>query len=214
MTAQFNQIRDLMTLAPVIPVLTISDPALAVPMARALVAGGLRVLEVTLRTPAALAVIKAIAEEVPDAIPGAGTVIRVAQMDEVQRAGGHFCVSPGSTPSLIRAARDSGMKFLPGAVTATEVMALLEQDITYMKFFPAQAAGGIPVLNSFSAPLAEARFCPTGGIRPESAPAYLALANVLCVGGTWVCPADALATGDWARITALAQEACALKPGQ
>ena len=210
MTAPFNQLEELMTLAPVIPVLTVPDVKMAVPMAKALVAGGLPVLEVTLRTEAALDVIKAIATEVPDAIPGAGTVLNRAHLEAVAEAGGRFCVSPGSTPDLILAAAETNMQLLPGAVTATEVMNLLEQDINYMKFFPAEAAGGMPVLKGFSAPLSAARFCPTGGIKPGNAPDYLTLPNVLCVGGTWVCPQEALQNGDWAKIESLAREASQL----
>ena len=210
MTAPFNQMEILMKHAPVIPVLTVPDVAMAVPMARALVAGGLRVLEVTLRTPAALDVIKAIAGEVPEAIPGAGTVLDAAAVEAVAKAGGRFCVSPGSTTDLIRAAGDTNMQLLPGAVTATEVMNLLAQDINFMKFFPAEAAGGMPVLKSLAAPLAAARFCPTGGISPENAASYLTLPNVLCVGGTWVCPGDALENGDWKRIETLARQASGL----
>lgn len=210
MTATFNQLEDVMTLAPVIPVLTVENPEHAVPMARALVAGGLKVLEVTLRTHAALEVIQRIATEVPEAHVGAGTILTPAHVDQVARAGGRFCVSPGVTPAVIKAARDAEMKLLPGAVTPTEVMNLLDQDMHYLKFFPAQAAGGVPMLKSFSAPLSQARFCPTGGIRLETAPEFLALPNVLCVGGTWVCPKALLDREDWSAIENLAAEAAGI----
>lgn len=212
MTAPFNQMESLMTLAPVIPVITIPKLEEAVPLARALVDGGLRVLEVTLRTDCALQAIEAIAEQVPGAHVGAGTVITPKDLDDVARAGGQFCVSPGHTKALLQTARDAQMQILPGAVTASEVMNLLSWDVTHMKFFPAQAAGGVPVLKGFSAPLSAARFCPTGGIKPHNAAEYLALPNVLCVGGTWVCPTDMMAAGDWQGIEELAREASQLKP--
>ena len=207
MTAAFNDMHHSMTLAPVIPVITIADPSKAVNLAKALVAGGLPVLEVTLRTPDALQAIENIAKAVPDAVVGAGTVITPKQVDQVAAAGGVFCISPGSTPALLKRARDAGMKFLPGAVTSSEVMNLLDQDITYMKFFPAVASGGVPVLKSIGGPLPEAKFCPTGGVKPNNVADFLALDNVLCVGGTWVSPADAIANNEWDRITALAREA-------
>lgn len=211
MTAPFNQMEPLMTKAPVIPVITIDHIDYAIPLAKALVAGGLPVLEVTLRTECALESIRKIAEEVPDAIVGAGTVIHPYQMQAVADAGGQFCVSPGSTTALLECARDIHMQILPGAVTASEVMNLLSWGVTHMKFFPAETSGGLPALKNIGAPLPEARFCPTGGIRPNTAPDYLALNNVLCVGGTWVCPKDKMAAGDWAGIEALARDAAALK---
>jgi len=214
MTATFNQIGELLDRAPVIPVLTITDLAAAVPLARALVRGGLTVLEVTLRSEAALAAIAAIQREVAGAAVGAGTVLEPRQMEAVARAGGRFCVSPGATPALLRAAAETGMLLLPGAATATEIMILLEQDVTFMKFFPAAAAGGIAALKSFLAPLPQAVFCPTGGIDAASAPAYLALTNVRCVGGTWVCPQEALAVSDWPRIEALARQAASMPRGR
>jgi len=210
MTASYNQMEKMMRLAPVIPVITIPALDQAVPLARALVAGGLRVLEVTLRTSCALEAIAAIAREVPDAIVGAGTVITPRHLDDVARAGGKFCVSPGATLALIQTARDAQMQLLPGAVTASEVMNLLSWDINFMKFFPAEAAGGTAVLKSLAAPLGEARFCPTGGIKPSNARSYLQLPNVLCVGGTWVCPTDLMADGNWAAIEVLAAEATKL----
>jgi len=210
MTVAYNEMRSIMALAPVVPVITIHDPAHAVPLARALVRGGLRALEVTLRTKAALAAIQAMATEVPEAVVGAGTVISRKQIDQVARAGGQFCVSPGATPMLLNAARDAGMKLLPGVATASELMAMLERDLTYLKFFPAQAAGGVPMLKSLGGPLPQAVFCPTGGIKPGNAAEFLALPNVLCVGGTWICPQEALERGDWAHIENLARQAATM----
>lgn len=211
MTAPFNQMEPIMTQAPVIPVITIDHLEHAVPLAEALVAGGLTVLEVTLRTECALDAIREIARSVPKALVGAGTVIHPYQMKAVAEVGGKFCVSPGSTEALLECARDSHMQILPGAVTASEVMNLLSWGVNYMKFFPAETSGGLPALKSIGAPLPEARFCPTGGIRLATAPDYLALPNVLCVGGTWVCPKDKMIAGDWAGIENLAKEAAALK---
>lgn len=197
-------------LAPVIPVAVLHDAADAVPLARALVAGGLPAIEVTLRTPAALDAIRAIADEVPDAVIGAGTVLTREQVDAARAAGSRFLVSPGWSPRLLGAMRDSGVPFLPGVSTASEVVTLLDEGITEMKFFPAEAAGGTAYLKSLAAPLPQVRFCPTGGIGLASAPAYLALPNVGCVGGTWMLPADALAAKDWGRVRELAREAAAL----
>ncbi|MFF0748498.1 bifunctional 4-hydroxy-2-oxoglutarate aldolase/2-dehydro-3-deoxy-phosphogluconate aldolase [Streptomyces sp. NPDC004267] len=197
---------------PVVPVVVIEDAGDAVPLARALVAGGLPLIEVTLRTPAALDAIRAIADAVPEAVVGAGTVVSAAGVADAVGAGARFLVSPGWTDGLLDAMRGSGVPFLPGVSTASEVVALLERGITDMKFFPAEAAGGVPYLKSLAGPLPRARFCPTGGISPASAPAYLALPNVPCVGGTWMLPADALAARDWARVEALARQAAGL-PG-
>lgn len=197
-------------LAPVIPVVVLHDAADAVPLARALVAGGLPAIEVTLRTPAALDAIRAIADEVPDAVIGAGTVLNPEQVDAARAAGSRFLVSPGWSPRLLGAMRDSGVPFLPGVSTASEVVTLLDEGITEMKFFPAEAAGGTAYLKSLAAPLPQVRFCPTGGIGLASAPAYLALPNVGCVGGTWMLPADTLAAKDWGRVRELAREAAAL----
>jgi len=204
-------VSDVMLLSPVIPVITIDDTAHAVPMAEALVAGGLFALEVTLRTPAGLAAIEAIATAVPDAVVGAGTVTRPDQFAQAKNAGARFAVSPGSTPALLDAAELAAVPYLPGVATASEVMALLERQVTHMKFFPAGAVGGTAALKGWAAPLPEARFCPTGGIGPSNAADYLALPNVLCVGGSWVVPGDAIAGGDWGRLTALAQGAAALR---
>lgn len=197
--------------APVIPVLTIEKRETAVPLARALVRGGLPVLEITLRTEAALDGLRAIATEVPEAIVGAGTVLNPAQLDQVQRAGARFAVSPGCTTALARAARSSGIPFLPGVQTVSEAMALAELGFGFLKFFPADAAGGLTWIKAVGAPLPDLRFCPTGGITADTAPSYLALANVACVGGSWVAPRVAVATGDWQSIERLAATASALK---
>ena len=196
--------------APVGPGLVIEDVAGALPRARALVAGGLPLLEITLRTPAAMDVIRALAGEVEGAVVGAGTVLTPAQYRDVERAGAGFVVSPGATTPLLDAADQSPVPLLPGAATVSEMMALLERGYRCMKFFPAEPAGGVAYLRSIASPLPEARFCPTGGITVERAPAYLALPNVLAVGGSWVAPADAVKSGDWERITGLAREAAAL----
>ncbi|MFJ2032130.1 bifunctional 4-hydroxy-2-oxoglutarate aldolase/2-dehydro-3-deoxy-phosphogluconate aldolase [Streptosporangium sp. NPDC087985] len=202
---------SLLDIAPVVPVVVIDDPETAVPLARALVAGGLPVIEVTLRTAAALEAVERIAAEVPDAVIGAGTVRTPADVAASVAAGARFLVSPGSTPKLLDAMEASGVPFLPGVATASEVMALAERGLTEMKFFPAEAAGGLPYLKALGGPLPDVRFCPTGGIRLATAPDYLALPNVGCVGGTWLTPADALARGDYARIEKLAAEAAALR---
>ncbi|MFC9431743.1 bifunctional 4-hydroxy-2-oxoglutarate aldolase/2-dehydro-3-deoxy-phosphogluconate aldolase [Streptomyces sp. NPDC056987] len=201
---------SVLDLAPVIPVVVLDDADDAVPLARALVAGGLPAIEVTLRTPAALDAIRRIAAEVPGAVVGAGTVLTPDTVTASVAAGARFLISPGWTETLLTAMRDSGVPFLPGVSTTSEVVALLEHGVTEMKFFPAEAAGGRAYLKSLAGPLPEARFCPTGGITPASAPEYLALPNVRCVGGTWLLPADALASKDWGRVEALAREASAL----
>ena len=203
---------DLSTLlagTPVVPVLVVESVETGVALARALVAGGLSVLEITLRTAAALEVIRAIDGEV-EAVVGAGTVLDAAQYRAAERAGARFVVSPGATEDLLAYAEASETPFLPGAATASEVMSLLERGYACLKFFPAEPAGGIAYLKALAAPLPEARFCPTGGIDAGSAPRYLALSNVLCVGGSWVAPGDAVAARDWPRITALARAAAAL----
>lgn len=202
---------SLLDLAPVVPVVVIQDLETAVPAARALVSGGLPVIEVTLRTDCALEAIGRIRAEVPQAVVGAGTVRTAADVEAATAAGAAFLVTPGTTPQLVEALRACGLPYLPGAATASEVMTLAERGITEMKFFPAEAAGGVAYLKSLAGPLPEVRFCPTGGIRPETAPDYLALPNVGCVGGTWLTPADALASGDYARIEKLAAEAAALR---
>lgn len=207
-------VKDTLELAahgPVIPVIVIDDVAHAVPMARALVAGGVRVLEVTLRTTAALAAIEAIARAVPDAIVGAGTVCGAADAQAAQAAGAAFAVGPGYTTELGAACRQISLPLLPGAVTATEVMAAMADGLSFLKFFPAEAAGGVAMLKSLAGPFPGMRFCPTGGLTPATAPAYLALPNVVVCGGSWLTPADALRAGDWGRITQLARAASALR---
>ncbi|MFC9929891.1 bifunctional 4-hydroxy-2-oxoglutarate aldolase/2-dehydro-3-deoxy-phosphogluconate aldolase [Streptomyces sp. NPDC127190] len=201
---------SVLDLAPVVPVLAVPDAATAVPLARALVAGGLRAIEVTLRTPAALDAIRAIGAEVPEAVVGAGTVLTPEQVSACAAAGARFLVSPGWTDALLAAMQASGVPFLPGVSTASEVVALLERGVREMKFFPARAAGGTAYLRSLAGPLPQARFCPTGGIGPADAPEYLSLPNVGCVGGSWLAPADAVATGDWTRVEALARAAAGL----
>ncbi|GAA3945376.1 bifunctional 4-hydroxy-2-oxoglutarate aldolase/2-dehydro-3-deoxy-phosphogluconate aldolase [Streptomyces gulbargensis] len=202
---------DLAPQAPVVPVVVIEDAADAVPLARALVAGGLPLIEITLRTPAALDAVRAVAAEVPEAVVGAGTVVTAEAVAAAAGAGARFLVSPGWTERLLGALGDSGVPFLPGVSTASEVVALLERGVEAMKFFPAEAAGGVPYLKSLAGPLPGARFCPTGGISAGSAPAYLSLPNVPCVGGTWMLPPDALAARDWPRVEALAREASGLR---
>ncbi|OEV02504.1 bifunctional 4-hydroxy-2-oxoglutarate aldolase/2-dehydro-3-deoxy-phosphogluconate aldolase [Streptomyces oceani] len=197
--------------APVLPVVVVDDPADAVPLARALVAGGLPAVEVTLRTDTALESIRAITAEVPEAVVGAGTVCTPEQAREAAEAGATFLVSPGCTTRLADGLAETGLPYLPGTSTVSEVLAMLERGVTEMKFFPAAASGGVDFLKSLLSPLPRARFCPTGGIDPTVAPDYLALPNVGCVGGTWMLPADALAAKDWARVTRLAGTAAALR---
>ncbi|WP_097872269.1 bifunctional 4-hydroxy-2-oxoglutarate aldolase/2-dehydro-3-deoxy-phosphogluconate aldolase [Streptomyces sp. rh34] len=201
---------SVLDLAPVVPVVVLHDVADAVPLARALVAGGLPAIEVTLRTPAALQSIRAMAAEVPGAVVGAGTVISPEHVRDTVDAGARFLVSPGWTDALLEAMKASGVPFLPGVSTTSEVVALLERGVREMKFFPAEAAGGTAYLKALSAPLPQARFCPTGGISLASAPSYLALPNVGCVGGSWMVPGDAVAAKDWDRVARLAAEAAAL----
>jgi len=201
--------RDLCAAAPVIPVLVISDVAQARPLAEALVAGGLPVLEVTLRTPAALDVIRAMAQ-VPGGIVGAGTLLTPEDVAAAVAAGARFGVSPGATDRLLAACAEHGLPLLPGAATATEAMMLLERGYTVQKFFPAEAAGGAPAVAAIGAPLPQITFCPTGGITAATAPDYLRLPNTLCVGGSWVAPKDKLVARDWAGIEALARIAAAL----
>ncbi|MBT2385003.1 bifunctional 4-hydroxy-2-oxoglutarate aldolase/2-dehydro-3-deoxy-phosphogluconate aldolase [Streptomyces sp. ISL-11] len=202
---------SVLDLAPVLPVVVLADASRAVPLARALVAGGLPAIEVTLRTGAALEAIRAIAAEVPEAVVGAGTVLSPGQVRAAVGAGARFLVSPGRTDPLLAAMRASGVPFLPGVSTASEVMALLELGVREMKFFPAGAAGGPAYVRSLAAPLPAARFCPTGGIGADSAREYLALPNVGCVGGTWMLPEDAVEGRDWGRVTRLAREAADLR---
>jgi 2-dehydro-3-deoxyphosphogluconate aldolase/(4S)-4-hydroxy-2-oxoglutarate aldolase len=197
--------------APVIPVVIIDDLAQAVPLARALAAGGLPVIEITLRTPAGLAAIRAIAAEVPDAIVGAGTVLDAAQLAAVTRAGARFAVSPGATPKLLEAAAGENISLLPGIATASEAMALIERGYRFAKFFPAEPAGGAAYLAAIASPLPQLRFCPTGGITLETAPRYLQLPNVICVGGSWMVNRATIAAADWSAITQAAKQAAALR---
>ena len=197
--------------APVIPVIVLHDVAHAVPLARALLAGGIRMLEITLRTSCALACMEAIAREVPEAVVGAGTVRNAADVQAARKAGARFLVSPGFTPVLSQAARAASLPLLPGVATGSEIMAAMDAGHTELKFFPAAQAGGAAMLKAWAGPFAEARFCPTGGISAANARDYLALPNVACVGGSWLVPAEALARQDWAAITRLAAEATQLR---
>ncbi|NKI96881.1 bifunctional 4-hydroxy-2-oxoglutarate aldolase/2-dehydro-3-deoxy-phosphogluconate aldolase [Rhizobacter sp. SG703] len=196
---------------PVIPVIVINQLADAVPMARALVEGGVKVLEVTLRTPVALQCMEAIAKEVPEAILGAGTVRSVADAKAALNAGCQFAVSPGYTSEIGRACREMGLPLLPGTATGSEVMQANADGYFFLKFFPAMQAGGIPMLKALAGPFTDVVFCPTGGITLETAPQFLALPNVKVCGGSWLTPADAVKAKDWGRITALAKEASALR---
>jgi 2-dehydro-3-deoxyphosphogluconate aldolase/(4S)-4-hydroxy-2-oxoglutarate aldolase len=202
---------DLLDLSPVMPVVVIADAADAVPTARALFAGGIRVIELTLRTPAALKAIERVATEVPDVVVGAGTVTAPEHAKQAADAGAAFLVTPGCTDRVLDAAFDTGLPFLPGASTVSEAMRLAERGLTALKFFPAEASGGIAYLSSIGGPLPGLRFCPTGGITVKSAPDYLALPNVGCIGGSWLTPKDVLAAKDFGRIESLAREAVALR---
>jgi 2-dehydro-3-deoxyphosphogluconate aldolase/(4S)-4-hydroxy-2-oxoglutarate aldolase len=196
---------------PVIPVIVLQRVADAVPLAEALLAGGVKVLEVTLRTDVALACIEAIAKQVPEALVGAGTIRNAADARAARDAGSRFAVSPGYTPEVGAACRELGLPLLPGVATASEVMAAQADGHDFLKFFPAQQAGGIPMLKALGGPFPDVVFCPTGGITLETAPQFLALPNVRVCGGSWLTPADAVEQGDWARITRLAREASALR---
>jgi len=205
------RIDEILALAPVMPVVTIEAPATAVPLARALLAGGLRAIEVTLRTPAALDAVRLIAEGAPEMLVGVGTVLAAEDLEAAAQAGASFAVSPGLTPVLAEAARASPLPYLPAVATASEVMVALEHGFRTLKFFPAAAAGGPGALKALAGPFPSVRFCPTGGIEPASAPAYLALSNVTCVGGSWMAPRDALANGDFVTIERLARDAARLR---
>jgi len=212
MNAKMNQsLLQIMRTSPVIPVIAIDDIDHAVPLARALVAGGIRVLEVTLRTVHGLAAIRAIAEQVPDAIVGVGTLTQPDEFAAAREAGAVFGVSPGLTSTLINAAKTSGLPLLPGVMTPSEVMAAREHGFRQLKLFPAVPAGGIGMLNAIAGPLPDITFCPTGGISIDTAAQFLACKNVACVGGSWLTPKDAMQAGDWARITVLAMAASALR---
>jgi len=204
-------IRDIVGLAPVIPVLTVNELEHAVPLARALAAGGLRVLEVTMRTPVALAAIEAMRKAVPEAVVGVGTLTRAVDFAGASRAGAQFGVTPGLTPELAAAARGARFPLLPGVMTPTELIAARAQGYTVLKLFPAQQAGGIGMLQALGAPFPDVLFCPTGGITRSTAPDYLALANVACVGGSWVAPRNLLESRDWAAIEQLARDAAGLR---
>ncbi|WP_103035552.1 bifunctional 4-hydroxy-2-oxoglutarate aldolase/2-dehydro-3-deoxy-phosphogluconate aldolase [Castellaniella caeni] len=199
--------QDLLAHSPVMPVIVIQDTASAVGLARALVAGGILSIEVTLRSPAALDAIRAIRDQVPDALVGAGTIRTPQQLDDVLRAGARFGVSPGLTPALARAARSADIPFLPGVSTTSEAMQAAEWGFTAQKLFPAEAIGGVALLKAWHGPLPDLRFCPTGGIHARNAGGYLALPNVGCVGGSWLTPAPAVINHDWDAITQLARQA-------
>jgi 2-dehydro-3-deoxyphosphogluconate aldolase/(4S)-4-hydroxy-2-oxoglutarate aldolase len=202
--------RSILSLAPVVPVIILDDVALARPLAEALVAGGLPILEVTLRTPNALKVIEEMGK-VTGAIVGSGTVRTAQHMRQSVDAGCRFMVSPGISPRILDAADDMGIPLLPGIGTPSEAMTAAERGYSFLKFFPAEALGGAPVLKAFASPLPDITFCPTGGIDPAKAKVYLGLPNVICVGGSWIMPADALAANDFGRIEALAREASTLR---
>ena len=210
MTEKFTALQ-VMQDAPVIPVIVLNDVAHAVPMARALVAGGVRMLEVTLRTPQALACIEAIAKQVPEAVIGAGTVRNKADAQGAANAGARFAVSPGYTSALGQACLDLGLALLPGVATGSEIMMAQDDGFTELKFFPAMQAGGPAMLKAWSGPFFDVRFCPTGGVSLQNASEFLALPNVVCVGGSWLVPADAIAKGDWAKITQLASDTATLR---
>jgi 2-dehydro-3-deoxyphosphogluconate aldolase / (4S)-4-hydroxy-2-oxoglutarate aldolase len=206
-----RSIEDVLGLAPVVPVVVVDDAADAVPLARALVDGGLPAIEVTLRTAAAFTAIERIADEVPDAVVGAGTILSARDVAAATAAGARFLVSPGTTPALLDAMEEADVPFLPGVSTASDVVGLLERDIGVAKLFPAEAVGGVATLRALAGPFPDVRFCPTGGINLERAPAYLALPNVACVGGSWMLPRDAVRSGHWATVTRLARAAAALR---
>ncbi|WP_164659799.1 bifunctional 4-hydroxy-2-oxoglutarate aldolase/2-dehydro-3-deoxy-phosphogluconate aldolase [Tropicibacter sp. Alg240-R139] len=210
MTSKSIRTREICELAPIVPVLVVEDAALAAPLAQALVAGGLPALEVTLRTPAALDAIRAMAD-VPGGVVGAGTLITPEDVRAAKEAGAQFGVSPGATDALIAACEAEGLPLLPGAATASEAMRLLEQGYDMLKFFPAEASGGAPALKAIGAPLPQVSFCPTGGVSPSNVQDYLALTNVVCAGGSWVAPKSMSSAGDWAGIEALARDAAAFR---
>lgn len=209
-----SNIRSLMGLSPVIPVIVLERVSDAVPLARALVAGGIRVLEITLRTPVALDCIRAIRAEVPDAICGVGTIINAADVDASIAAGAQFGVSPGTTPSVLAQAQSKGLPLLPGVMNPSDIMLALEAGYSELKLFPAKQAGGVDTLKAFGGPFPQVTFCPTGGIDINSAPSFLALPNVACVGGSWLTPKALVDQQDWAAIEALARTAAQLKVGQ
>jgi 2-dehydro-3-deoxyphosphogluconate aldolase/(4S)-4-hydroxy-2-oxoglutarate aldolase len=201
------QPKEVLSAGPVMPVMVIQNLDDAVPLARALVAGGIKVLEITLRTPVALDAIRLIREEVKDAIVGAGTIANPGQLKAVEEAGAVFAISPGITPSLLAAADSGNIALIPGVATLSELMLGMEYGLDHFKFFPAEAAGGIPMLKAIAGPFPQITFCPTGGISPENYQAYLQLGNVACVGGSWLAPQDAVKSKNWTRVTELAQQA-------
>ncbi len=201
------QAQDIFNRSPIVPVMVINKIEDAVPLAKALVAGGISVLEVTLRTSCALEAITKIAKEVPEALVGAGTILNEEQLQQAVDAGAQFVITPGATPSLLKAAMAGTVPLIPGVASISEVMTGMSLGYTNFKFFPAEASGGVNALKAFSGPLADIRFCPTGGITPSSYKDYLALKNVDCIGGSWIAPTDAMEQGDWARITQLCKDA-------
>ncbi|WP_299941946.1 bifunctional 4-hydroxy-2-oxoglutarate aldolase/2-dehydro-3-deoxy-phosphogluconate aldolase [uncultured Microbulbifer sp.] len=207
-----KNIADILPVAGVVPVLVIEHPEDALPLAAALLEGGLSVLEITLRTEAALDAVERIAKHLPEVQIGTGTILNGDDLRRSTEAGASFVVSPGATERLLAAADDYDVPLLPGAASVSEVMRLFERGYRYQKFFPAQAAGGAPMLKSIAGPLAEVRFCPTGGISPDNAASYLALGNVICVGGSWMAPSALVREKKWAEITRLSKQAAALKP--
>lgn len=200
-----------LALSPVIPIVTIEDASTAPALARALLSGGITTFEITLRTPAALDAIRAVAQSTPEIVIGAGTVLTSDDLDAAARAGARYALSPGATPDLLEAARKAPIPFIPGVATASEIMAALERGYRAMKFFPAEQLGGAAALKALGAPLPQVQFCATGGITLGSAPSYLALRNVPCVGGSWVTPSDLIARGDWTGIEARARQAAQLR---
>jgi 2-dehydro-3-deoxyphosphogluconate aldolase / (4S)-4-hydroxy-2-oxoglutarate aldolase len=199
------QPKDVLTASPVMPVMVIKELENAVPLARALVEGGIRVLEITLRTPVALDAIRAISQEVEGAIVGAGTVLNPAQLKAAEEAGAMFAISPGITPNLLQAAVDGTIALIPGIATLSELMQSMDYGLDCFKFFPAEAAGGVPMLKAIAGPIPQVTFCPTGGISPDNYQEYLKLPNVACVGGSWLAPVDAVNDKNWGKITELAK---------
>jgi 2-dehydro-3-deoxyphosphogluconate aldolase / (4S)-4-hydroxy-2-oxoglutarate aldolase len=203
------QPKDVLNTSPVMPVMVIQNLDDAVPLAKALVAGGVRVLEITLRTPVALEAIRLISQEVKDAVVGVGTITTPEQLKAAEEAGAVFAISPGLTPTLLAAAKQSSIALIPGIASISELMLGMEYGLDHFKFFPAEAAGGIPMLKAIAGPIPQVTFCPTGGISPENYQAYLSLSNVACVGGSWLAPADVVKAKDWAKVTELAKHAVA-----
>lgn len=207
-------IEEILKLSPVMPVVTIEDATLAGDLARALVRGGIQTIEVTLRTPAALRAIEVIARAVPEICVGAGTVLSVKDLDAAQQAGATFAISPGATTALLEAGSRSSIPYLPAVATSSELMTALSAGYKFFKFFPAAIAGGVAALKAMAGPFPDIRFCPTGGISEQSAPSYLALKNVLCVGGSWLAPTELLASRDWDQVQSIAERAAALRAHQ